>query len=226
MTDIDDAMPAAAVASQRIADHVREQILAGTLKPGTRIRQDDLAEELSASRLPVREALRILQSAGLVTLQSNKGAWVTRLDQRDCEQSYQIRERLEPLLLRESMPGLTAADLAELDDLQERIEATTDVEKFLVLDRKLHWVTYRHSDARELETIIGRLWDTTQHYRRAFSHLALQSRTWVINAEHRLLIQSLRDGDADEAERILELHIRRTRIELRSHPEVFDNAEG
>jgi DNA-binding GntR family transcriptional regulator len=226
MTDIDDARPAAAVASQRIADHVREQILAGTLKPGTRIRQDDLAEELSASRLPVREALRILQSAGLVTLQSNKGAWVTRLDQRDCEQSYQIRERLEPLLLRESMPGLTAADLAELDDLQERIEATTDVEKFLVLDRKLHWVTYRHSDARELETIIGRLWDTTQHYRRAFSHLALQSRTWVINAEHRLLIQSLRDGDADEAERILELHIRRTRIELRSHPEVFDNAEG
>jgi DNA-binding GntR family transcriptional regulator len=161
-----------------------------------------------------------------VTLQSNKGAWVTRLDQRDCERSYQIRERLEPLLLRESMPGLTAADLAELDDLQERIEATTDVEKFLVLDRKLHWVTYRHSDARELETIIGRLWDTTQHYRRAFSHLALQSRTWVINAEHRLLIQSLRDGDADEAERILELHIRRTRIELRSHPEVFDNAEG
>jgi DNA-binding GntR family transcriptional regulator len=70
------------------------------------------------------------------------------------------------------------------------------------------------------------LWDTTQHYRRAFSHLALQSRTWVINAEHRLLIQSLRDGDADEAERILELHIRRTRIELRSHPEVFDNIES
>jgi DNA-binding GntR family transcriptional regulator len=226
MTDIDGAMPAAAVASQRIADHVREQILSGTLKPGTRIRQDDLAAELSASRLPVREALRILQSAGLVTLQSNKGAWVTRLDQRDCERSYQIRERLEPLLLRESMPGLTAADLAELDDLQERIEATTDVEKFLVLDRTLHWATYRHGDARELETIIGRLWDTTQHYRRAFSHLALQSRTWVINAEHRLLIQSLRDGDADEAERILELHIRRTRIELRSHPEVFDNAES
>ncbi len=105
MSELYDTAPPATVASQRIADHVREQILSGGLKPGARIRQDDLAEELSASRLPVREALRILQSAGLVTLQSNQGAWVTRLDQRDCERNYQIRERLEPLLLRESMPG-------------------------------------------------------------------------------------------------------------------------
>ena len=90
-----------------------------------------------------------------------------------------------------------------------------------MLDRQLHWLTYRRSDPGELRTIIGRLWDTTQHYRRAFSHLTLGVRGWVINAEHRLLIQSLHDGDADEAERILELHIRRTRVELRSHPEVF-----
>jgi DNA-binding GntR family transcriptional regulator len=222
VSELYDTAPPAAVASQRIADHVREQILSGVLKPGARIRQDELAEELSASRLPVREALRILQSAGLVTLQSNKGAWVTRLDQKDCERSYQIRERLEPLLLRESMPGITTEDLAQLDELQERIEASADVEEFLVLDRALHWATYRHNDARELATIIGRLWDTTQHYRRAFSHLARESRTWIINAEHRLLIQALRDRDGDEAERILELHIRRTRVELRAHPEVFD----
>jgi DNA-binding GntR family transcriptional regulator len=217
--------PASTVASQRIADHLRDQILSGRLTPGTRIRQDELAEQFNASRLPVREALRILQSAGLVTLRSNKGAWVTSLDQRDCERSYQIRERLEPLLLRESMPGLTAADLAELDDIQDRIESTSDVEEFLVLDRQLHWLTYRHGDPGELRTIIGRLWDTTQHYRRAFSHLTLGVRGWVINAEHRLLIQSLHDRDADEAERILELHIRRTRIELRSHPEVFAATE-
>jgi DNA-binding GntR family transcriptional regulator len=223
VNDIDDAVPAA-VASERIADYVRAQILSGKLMPGTRIRQDELADELHASRLPVREALRILQSAGLVTLQSNRGAWVTRLDQRDCELNYQIRERLEPLLLRESAPGLTGTDLAELERLQDRIEATTDVEEFLVLDRQLHWVTYRHGDAGELTTIIGRLWDTTQHYRRVFSRLALPSRTWVINAEHRLLIQSLCDGATEDAERILELHIRRTRIELRSHPEVFDDA--
>lgn len=225
MTDVDASQPSATVASQRIADRVREQILSGDLKPGARIRQDDLAAELGASRLPVREALRILHSAGLVTLHANRGAWVTRLDQRDCEQNYEIRERLEPLLLRHSMPRLTSDDLAELDDLQDRIEATDDVEHFLVLDRQLHWATYRHSEAQELESIISRLWDTTQHYRRAFSYLAADTRRWIINAEHRLLIQAIHDRDGTEAERVLETHIRRTRVELRAHPEVFDAGE-
>ncbi|RLV47964.1 GntR family transcriptional regulator [Nocardioides mangrovicus] len=218
----DEPAPAG-VASRRIADHVRAQILAGELEPGTRIRQDDLARELAASRLPVREALRILETAGLVTLHANRGAWVTRLDQRDCEQSYQIRERIEPLLLRESAPLLTAEDLAELDRLQVAIESTDDVEQFLVLDRQLHWTTYRHAEARELVAIIERLWDTTQHYRRAFSRIAHERRRWIIDAEHRLLIQALRDGDVEEAERVLEMHIRRTRVELQAHPEVFSS---
>lgn len=209
------------VASQRIADHVREQILGGRLPPGTRIRQDDLAAELGASRLPVREALRILHTRGLVTLEANRGAWVTQLDRDDCELSYEIRERLEPLLLRRSMRHLDEADLAELDALQDAIEASTDHEEFLVLDRRLHWATYRRAEATELQAIIERLWDTTQHYRRAFTYLSGTHRRWIINAEHRLLLQSLRDGDAVEAERVLTMHIRRTRIELRQHPEVF-----
>lgn len=211
----------AAVASQRIADHLRERILAGELAPGARIKQDDIAEELHTSRLPVREALRILHSLGLVTLRANQGAWVTSMDPRECELSYKMRERLEPLLLAESAPHLTKADIDELMDLQEEIESTDDVERFLVLDRRLHWTTYRHHRAEELATVVARLWDTTQHYRRAFSRLAAGRRQWIIRAEHRLLIEALRDHDHRSAEHILELHIRRTRVELSRHPEVF-----
>jgi DNA-binding GntR family transcriptional regulator len=211
----------AGVASQRIADHVRAQILAGVLPPGTRIRQDDLASELGASRLPVREALRILNTGGLVTLEANRGAWVTQLDQDDCELSYEIRERLEPLMLRRSLAGLGPADLDLIESVQVEIEASTDLEEFLVLDRRLHWATYAGAERSELQAMIGRLWDTTHHYRRAFTYLAGAQRRWIINAEHRLLIQALRDGDAVEAERVLAMHIRRTRIELRQHPEVF-----
>jgi len=209
------------VASQRIADQLRDRILSGVLAPGTRIKQDEIAAELHTSRLPVREALRILQSAGLVTLRANQGAWVTRMELRDCQLSYRIRERVEPLLLAESAPGLTDDDLAELDDLREHIERTEDVEQFLVLDRRLHWATYRHHAADDLAAIVARLWDTTQHYRRAFTRLTLARRSWVINAEHRLLIEALRDRDTELAEQILSLHIRRTREELSRHPEVF-----
>jgi DNA-binding GntR family transcriptional regulator len=216
-----DGAPAA-VASQRIADQLRDRILSGALTPGTRIKQDEIAAELNASRLPVREALRILQSAGLVTLRANQGAWVTSMDMRDCELSYKIRERIEPLLLTESAPGLTDEDLAELSDLQQRIERSDDVEQFLVLDRRLHWLTYRHHHADDLAATVARLWDTTQHYRRAFTRLTMARRSWVINAEHRLLVEALRDRDTPSAEHMLTLHIRRTREELSRHPEVFD----
>jgi DNA-binding GntR family transcriptional regulator len=210
-----------AVASQRIADQLRERIQAGKLSPGTRIIQDELADELRTSRLPVREALHILQSQGLVTLRANQGAWVTRMDMRECELNYKIRERLDPLLLAESAPRLSDDDIAEIAGLQDRIEQTDDVEEFLVLDRRLHWATYRHHQADELASIVARLWDTTQHYRRAFTRLAGTRRRWVISAEHRLLIDALRDRDLSSAEDILRLHIRRTRAELAQHPEVF-----
>jgi DNA-binding GntR family transcriptional regulator len=219
-----DALPPvrATVASHRIAEQIRERILAGELQPGTRIIQDELAEELETSRIPVREALRMLESSGLVTMKSNLGAWVSKMDQRDCDLTYRIRERIEPLLLAESLPHLTDADIDELDGIQDQIEATTDVEEFLVLDRRLHWTTYRRNDADELATIVARMWDTTQHYRRAYTRLAGAERRWIISAEHRLLIEAVRDRDLATAEDVLAMHIRRTRIELAHHPEVFE----
>jgi DNA-binding GntR family transcriptional regulator len=125
------------------------------------------------------------------------------------------------LLLAESAPRLSDEDIEAMATIQDRIEQTDDVEEFLVLDRRLHWAVYQHHDAEDLAAIVNRLWDTTQHYRRAFTRLAWQRRAWIIGAEHRLLIQALRDRDHPSAERVLELHIRRTRVELANHPELF-----
>ena len=213
---------AGSAASLRIAGQLRKAILDGQLEPGRRIRQEEVAERFGASRLPVREALRILESAGLVTLKSNTGAWVTRMDRRDCEVSYAMRERLEPLLLAESIPALTQRDLDDVVELHERILATTDVEEFLRLDRLFHWATYRGNQVQQLELMISRLWDTTQHYRRAFSRLVFSERRWIINAEHALLAEAVRARDIASAESILALHIHRTAGELAEHPELFD----
>ncbi len=213
------------VASQRVADAIAGRILSGTLAPGARIKQEELAAELDASRVPVREALRMLESRGLVTIRANSGAWVTEMTLRDLELSYQIRERIEPLLLLDSMPRLEQADLDTMTALQERIEATDDVEEFLVLDRELHWSTYRTHRAPQLAAMVARLWDVTQHYRREFTRLAGRDRSWIIDSEHRLLIEALRNRDAESAESVLTLHIRRTRLELGRHPEIFAGRE-
>ena len=211
----------APVASQRVADAIAERILSGDLPPGTRIKQDELAEELRSSRIPVREALRILDARGLVTLRANAGAWVSQMRLQDLEVSYKIRERLEPLLLEESLPHLTDFDVEAMTALQDQIEANQDVERFLVLDRQLHWTSYRGHRAPQLANMIERLWDTTQHYRRAFTRLAGQQRSWVISAEHRLLIEAITERDTQAACSTLAQHIRRTRVELAAHRELF-----
>lgn len=209
------------VASERVANVLATRILDGSLPPGTRIRQDDLAAELGASRIPVREALRILSSRGLVTLRANVGAWVSQMTLQDLGLSYKVRERIEPLLLAESMPLLTDDDLDRMESLQHQIEENDDVEEFLRLDREFHWTSYRGHDAPQLADMVHRLWDTTQHYRRAFVRLARSQDSWVISAEHQLLLQALRAGDEETASTVLTMHIRRTRLALADHPELF-----
>lgn len=213
------------VASQRVAEAIAARILSGELAPGTRIKQEELAAELGASRVPVREALRILESRGLVGLRANSGAWVAEMTPGDLSLSYQIRERVEPLLLLDSLPRLTEADIAELHKTQEAIEATDDVEEFLALDRTLHWISYRGHQTTLLATMVERLWDTTQHYRREFVRLSGGSSSWVTNSEHRLLIEAIERRDPSAAEDVLALHIRRTRVELGKHSELFKSLQ-
>jgi len=227
-----DAVSRDNVASHRIADSLRAAILDGSYRPGERIRQEDVAARSGASRIPVREALRMLASEGLVTLVANSGAWVTRLTMAECAELYLIRERLEPLLLRTSMPRLGEAEIGRLAELTEAMEAAgADVDAFLRADREFHLSSYAGAAPGETWQIIHRMWNTTQHYRREFTQRAARGGAsdragaagglGVTHLEHRLLLDCVRRRDADDAERVLVTHIRRTRLELEKHPEIF-----
>jgi len=209
------------VSSARVAAYLREAILGGDLKPGDRIRQEEVAARLGASRLPVREALRMLEAEGLTEHEPHKGASVPRLTQHEVDVIYRMRERLEPLALVESMPRLDPADHERLEEVQQRIEANDDLEKFLDLDREFHMLTYSGCSIEPLNQNVNRLWNSTQHYRRAYVALGGRDRMWIVNAEHRLILDAVVRRDASDAERYLEGHIRRTRNELSQHPEVF-----
>ncbi|GLI26551.1 transcriptional regulator [Agromyces rhizosphaerae] len=208
-------------AGARVADRLRHEILAGEHAPGTRIRQEDVAERFGASRVPVREALRILENEGLVTLVANTGAWVATLTLAECEEVYQMRERLEPLLLSYSAPHLSPDDLADLAELAERMAATDDLDLFLGLDRKFHLASYRGARTSQLGELVTKLWNTTQPYRRAYTHSIDADARRIMHDEHHLLVSALRDDDLEEAQRVLASHIRRTRRQLSRHPELF-----
>ncbi|MGW3870637.1 GntR family transcriptional regulator [Streptomyces sp. NPDC005055] len=209
------------VRSQHIAGILREEILAGHLTPGTWLRQDEIAARLGTSRIPVREALRILESDGLTESFPNRGSRVPMLSLDEVNTYYRMRERLEPLTLNESLPHLTDHHLAHLERIQDEIENQSDVNRFLLLDRDFHMTTYAGCPSDHLLAITERLWNSTQHYRRAFMVLADPDRATIVNAEHRLILDAVRRRDPEDGERYLTGHIRRTRVELTAHPELF-----
>lgn len=210
------------VRSDVIASSVRDEILSGLRPPGTRIRQEQLAEQYGTSRLPVREALRILESDGLVTLVSNTGSWVSKLELDECVEMYRIREKLDPLLLSLAVPRYTDADVEHLENLEREVAMAATIEEFLTADRHFHVESYRAAQAPILFAMVERLWNTTQHYRRAYAHLSGDEHLHVNHLEHQLMVRAFRDRDASEAQRVLHGHIRRTRRALTRHPEIFD----
>jgi DNA-binding GntR family transcriptional regulator len=223
MDDMDLELPVHGAAGARIASELREAILLGEHAPGARIRQEDLAGRHGASRLPVREALRMLEAEGLVTLVANTGAWVSRLSLEECEEMYQIRERIEPLLLRYNIPLMSEESIDNLELLAESMERSDDVEQFLRLDREFHLSCYSAAHTSVLGDTVLRLWNRTQHYRRAFTRVFRSEGDRSVHHEHHLLVSAIRRRDLDEAERVLAGHIRRTRLELARHPDVFEN---
>ncbi|TPW72936.1 GntR family transcriptional regulator [Schumannella sp. 10F1B-5-1] len=209
-------------ASERVAEALRTAILHGEYPPGTRIRQEDVAAQHGASRLPVREALRLLEAEGLVRLVANTGAWVSSLNLDECDELYRIRERIEPLLLTYSIPALSDDAIAELGALAARMEAGVAVEEFLELDHRFHLATYSGARTLTLGETVERLWNRTQHYRRLYSLGLDADSNRIVHDEHHMLVRAIESRDADDAERVLAGHIRRTRLELARHPHIFD----
>jgi DNA-binding GntR family transcriptional regulator len=219
-SETDDGGPAA-LASGRVTDALREAILTGRLHPGSRVRQEELAEEFGISRIPVREALRRLESEGLVILVPNSGAWIAKLDRAECIEIYKIRERLEPLALKESSASLSATTVAKLDNLVERMEDAADVDGFLMLDREFHLLSYEAAQMPHLLQMINKFWNSTQHYRRAFTLTVGQDGMRIVHSEHRLIVEAIKRRDGEQAGLVLYGHIRRTRLELQQHDELF-----
>jgi len=208
-------------ASRRVADYLRRAILDGELGVGEKIHQEILASRLGASRLPVREALRTLEGEGLVDLQPNKGARVTKLDLEELHLLYDARLGIEPIVIAQSISYLTTEQIEHADQILTTIEDGVGVVDFLLLDREFHLLTYAGCRSPHLISIVDRLWNVTQQYRRA--RVTRTGDAWrdVTNIEHRLLFDAVRTRNAQVTRSIMATHITRTLVELDRRPEIF-----
>ena len=160
---------------EAVVGRIRELILDGQLKPGDRLRQDELASTLGVSTMPIREALRQLQAEGLVIFYRRRGARVAELSVSDYEEIYRIREALETLACRWAAEDFDRIPSDRLKLLLEEIETAEanldDVGRRLQLVREFFFTIFEASEKEHLLRILSSLWDLSQQYRRYFSSL-------------------------------------------------------
>lgn len=208
--------------SEAVLRTLRTALVTGEIKPGERIRQEDVARMCGTSRIPVREALKQLQTEGLVTLTSHVGARAALLDPAELNEIYQLRELLEPFAISLSVPHLDESVYDRLRAYADRMENIANVNNpaaWIELDRQFHLTSYSAAGLPRLMQLIVSLWDGTQQYRRAY--VRLPERLAVAHREHAALVEAIVRRDAAEAERLSLDHIRRTRLELDRHAELF-----
>jgi DNA-binding GntR family transcriptional regulator len=205
-----------------VAQELRELILAHKLSPNEPIRQAKLARSLGTSRIPVREALRRLESEGLVVIRPNSGARVAALDLDECVDIYKIRERIEPLALSESIPHLSDEAMAGIRETASSLEERRfDDSEWLVADRDFHLATYGGLRSVRLMDMIVGYWNTTQHYRRLLLSTFTEGDYVVVEQDHRMIVESILAGNLSVAEEALRVHISRSRIHLTERPDLF-----
>jgi DNA-binding GntR family transcriptional regulator len=209
--------------TQLVARRLREAIADGQLKPGTPMPQEPIAREFGISRIPVREALRQLESEGLVVIRPNSGARVAVLDFEECLEIYKIRERLEPLAFSESVGRHTEEQLTAIVDLARELETiTSDHDHWLAGDRRLHLACYGGVASGPLVRMIVGFWNTTQHYRRLLLSTFTDEDFAIVGADHQLMIDALLTGNGRAGEELVRIAMERSRLRLAKNRELFD----
>jgi DNA-binding GntR family transcriptional regulator len=181
--------------SQVATDRIRELIAQQMLLPGEKILQVDLSEKIGVSRSPLREALRTLESEGLVEYVPNRGYVVTRLDSSDLRQIYRMRELLEAELLS-SIRVPTKAELSAIGALnRELAKAAADgtIHVMLDLNRKFHFGIFALSEMTRIRREVERLWQLSEGYRATYLGLT-ETRSRIVE-EHRQILTALKEGD-------------------------------
>lgn len=188
--------------SDLVAAALRELIITGDLVPGMALRQRDLAERFGVSATPVREALRRLESEGLVSYDTHRGSAVTDPESGGLREKYEIRAALEGLAARLATPHVTDEDLAELTRYNKRLgDRTLTPSEINDLNRTFHFRLYELARSPLLLSLMRLLWQSFPGGPQLFRPLQ-ESRK-----DHSDLLAALRSRDATKAQQVTERHV-------------------
>lgn len=194
--------------SASIYELIRQDILVGRLAANDRLKVADLAKRYGTSTNPVREALQQLRGEGFVVILPNRGARVRPIDEDFVRDIYEISVLIEPHLTRWFVGTATAADIAELERIQAEIEELdfSDPPKHAALDTRFHMLMYRDHYNRHAVDLWWRHREILSAISVSQGFPTALSRRSVVVAEHRALLDRIKEQDTEGAARVIAAH--------------------
>ena len=191
-----------------VADRLREQIFSKELAPGSWLDEQNLAKQFGISRTPMREAIKVLASEGLITIKMRRGAYVTEVARKDLEQIFAILSLLEGEAAREAAAKASEEELNQLDYWHHRLEkaaADRDIEQFFEINGKFHELIREIAGNRWMNGVIEDLRKVLKLHRR--DSLTSTGRLQSSLIEHRAILNALLKRDQAAAENIMRKHM-------------------
>lgn len=209
-------------AQEAVLREIRRQIVSGQLRPGTAILQDALSTTLGVSRVPIREALRILEGEGQVRHKPHYGYYVAELKLADLQEIYHMRELLESAVAVAATEVATDAQINALEAVAQELAETpvNDITTAMAANRKFHFQLFEIAGWVHFQRQIRLLWDASDSYRARY-YMTAESRHRA-DEEHSRIIAAIRNRDADLVVQELNRHRENAVVSL---SRMFDAAD-
>jgi DNA-binding GntR family transcriptional regulator len=191
-----------------VFEHLRAAIISGALKPGERLMELQLAEDMGVSRTPVREAIRKLELEGLVSMVARRGAYVSDLSIRDIAETFEVRAALESLAAGLAAERIVPEELEQLERVLVEIgtcEQQGTIERMVELDEEFHALLFAATRNSRLSQIISNLREQIARFRR--SSLSTPGRIKAVFQEHKSIVEAISDRNSSLAQALAREHI-------------------
>ncbi|WP_152670729.1 GntR family transcriptional regulator [Rubrobacter aplysinae] len=200
---MEPAEPQGAFKKPQTAQHavlaeIRGMIMSRELKPGERLRPGEISERLEVSRLPIREALKVLEAEGQLTYQPHHGYRVTKFSMSELSEIYRMRQLLESEMLRSTASQVDESLIERLEDLIQEMDEISESEnllRFTEVNREFHMALLEYAGMPQFMRVVKTLWQVSDSYRSLFFNKPASRRR--VQEEHRRIVEACKAREAE-----------------------------
>lgn len=204
---------------EEIATILRQAIRENTLAPGSALVQQDLAQKFGVSRNPIREALRMLVTDGLVDMHHGDGATVRKLSLSDLNELYELRLQIEPQISQNLIQNVSRLDVLKLKELAAKMDEELEVGEWMKFNYEFHALMFAVAGGPRTESLLLNLLNAVQPY--SYENIGHLGGKVQASSDHLEMIDAIEKKSVEKLTDLIRAHLQTAKEKLQSK---FSNA--